>query len=300
MDGIKEWTSLPMPELVTVVSCRKVWKRISAKLTVMSSSQLDRSRNWTELSVYTCNDYDFRGWRPVVWIQTEQCDAPRPAVGGRQCWQCQSCVISRHWCPFSLICAGWLLFFIFSVCVFFLIFFFNYRVIQFTFGLTPESIVDSTFFCDTDLLCLPFESETNLMCLLFQNDQNTQEIKRMLFNWTKQDKTGKFSRKSSFSSYVQQKNIKTNNSTSFLSVGYWRLAEGKGHETESVNPPLCQFLMKFIMVINLVCVKTSAEMTTFKVFPGGGSEGEFYQFKLLTCYVWTVQFWVVLYCEIEQ
>ena len=33
--------------------------------------------------------------------------------------------------------------------------------------------------------------------------QNTQEIKRTLFNWTKQDKTCKFSRKSSFSSYVQ-------------------------------------------------------------------------------------------------
>ena len=35
--------------------------------------------------------------------------------------------------------------------------------------------------------------------------QNTQEIKRTLFNWTKQDKTCEFSRKSSFSSYVQKK-----------------------------------------------------------------------------------------------
>ena len=33
--------------------------------------------------------------------------------------------------------------------------------------------------------------------------QNTEEIKRALFNWTKQDKTCKFSRKSSCSSYVQ-------------------------------------------------------------------------------------------------
>ena len=41
--------------------------------------------------------------------------------------------------------------------------------------------------------------------------QNTQEIKRTLLNWTKQDKTRKFSRKSSFSSYVQHKNRKTNN-----------------------------------------------------------------------------------------
>ena len=33
--------------------------------------------------------------------------------------------------------------------------------------------------------------------------QNTQEIKKMLFNWTKQDKMCKFFRKSSLSSYTQ-------------------------------------------------------------------------------------------------
>ena len=33
-----------------------------------------------------------------------------------------------------------------------------------------------------------------------------QEIKRILFHWIKQDKTCKFSRNSSFSSYVQHKN----------------------------------------------------------------------------------------------
>ena len=38
--------------------------------------------------------------------------------------------------------------------------------------------------------------------------QNTQEIKRTLFNWTKQDKMCKFSRMSSFSSYAQHKNRK--------------------------------------------------------------------------------------------
>ena len=49
--------------------------------------------------------------------------------------------------------------------------------------------------------------------------QNTQEIKRTLFNWTKQDKTYKFSRKSSFSSYVQEQNWKTKiNSTYLVSV----------------------------------------------------------------------------------
>ena len=38
--------------------------------------------------------------------------------------------------------------------------------------------------------------------------QNTQEIKRTLLNWTKQDKTWTFSKKSAFSSYVQDKNRK--------------------------------------------------------------------------------------------
>ena len=40
---------------------------------------------------------------------------------------------------------------------------------------------------------------------ILQNIQNTKEIKRTIFNRTKQDKTCKFSRKSSFSSYVQHK-----------------------------------------------------------------------------------------------
>ena len=42
--------------------------------------------------------------------------------------------------------------------------------------------------------------------------QNTQEIKEnVFFSSTKQDKTSKFSRKSSFSSYVQHKTEKKNN-----------------------------------------------------------------------------------------
>ena len=36
MDNIKEWTSLPMPELLTGAYCRKDWKRISAELSLMS------------------------------------------------------------------------------------------------------------------------------------------------------------------------------------------------------------------------------------------------------------------------
>ena len=45
MDHIKEWTSLPMPELLTRASCRKDWKRITAESSVLTSTQPSRSRN---------------------------------------------------------------------------------------------------------------------------------------------------------------------------------------------------------------------------------------------------------------
>ena len=35
MDDIKEWTYLPMPELLTRASCRKDWKRLCAELTLV-------------------------------------------------------------------------------------------------------------------------------------------------------------------------------------------------------------------------------------------------------------------------
>ena len=36
MDNVKEWTSLPMLELLTRASCRKDWMGVFAELTVMS------------------------------------------------------------------------------------------------------------------------------------------------------------------------------------------------------------------------------------------------------------------------
>ena len=36
MDNIEEWLYLPMPDLLTRVSCRKDWKRISAESSLMS------------------------------------------------------------------------------------------------------------------------------------------------------------------------------------------------------------------------------------------------------------------------
>ena len=60
--------------------------------------------------------------------------------------------------------------------------------------------------------------------------QTTQEIKRALFNWTKQDKTCKFSRKCSFPSYVQHKNRKKTQLIQLilcqLDVGGWRKEKG--------------------------------------------------------------------------
>ena len=45
MDNIKEWTSLPMPGLLTRASCRKDWKRIFAESSLMSPRQPNRSRD---------------------------------------------------------------------------------------------------------------------------------------------------------------------------------------------------------------------------------------------------------------
>ena len=63
-------------------------------------------------------------------------------------------------------------------------------------------------------------------------------------------------------------------------------------------PLLCQFLMKMIKVINLVCacVKTSAEDDVFR----RERECVLYNFEVLRCYVCTIQVLVVLYYEIER
>ena len=50
MDNIKEWTSLPTPDLFTRASCRKHWKRISAESSLMSPRRPSWSRDWTELN----------------------------------------------------------------------------------------------------------------------------------------------------------------------------------------------------------------------------------------------------------
>ena len=49
MDNIKEWTSLPMSELIIRAFCRKDWKRISSESSIMSPRRPNRSRNLTEL-----------------------------------------------------------------------------------------------------------------------------------------------------------------------------------------------------------------------------------------------------------
>ena len=63
MDSIKEWTSLPMPELLTRASCKKDWKRISTKSFLMSVWWPDLSRDWTELNYWKVDD---RSWMCTV------------------------------------------------------------------------------------------------------------------------------------------------------------------------------------------------------------------------------------------
>ena len=53
MDNIKEWTSLPMSELLTMTSCREDWKTISAESSFMPQRQPNRSRDWTELTWFS-------------------------------------------------------------------------------------------------------------------------------------------------------------------------------------------------------------------------------------------------------
>ena len=65
------------------------------------------------------------------------------------------------------------------------------------------------------------KSEAELAASILKKDPITQEIERTFFNWTKLDKMCKVTRKSSFSSYAQHKNRKTNNSTYLVSVRCW-------------------------------------------------------------------------------
>ena len=68
MDDFKEWTFLPMPELLTRASCWKDWRRVSAELSLMFPRWPNRSRDltelnyhyWTELSLITI-DYKEKG-----------------------------------------------------------------------------------------------------------------------------------------------------------------------------------------------------------------------------------------------
>ena len=68
--------------------------------------------------------------------------------------------------------------------------------------------------------------------LLLKSFTVEDRLKRTLFNWAKQDKTCTFSRKSSFSNYIQQKNRKANNTLRLYQLDAGRLTEGKGHETD--------------------------------------------------------------------
>ena len=45
MDNVKEWTTLPMPELLTMASRRQDWKRVSAESSLLCSRRPNRSKD---------------------------------------------------------------------------------------------------------------------------------------------------------------------------------------------------------------------------------------------------------------
>ena len=82
--------------------------------------------------------------------------------------------------------------------------------------------------------------------------QNTHEIKRTLFDWTKRDKTWKFSRKSFFSSYVQQRNRRGKKHNKFsLSCVRWMREAGRRKRARDSR------------VVHSLKKKTSSKICTF-------------------------------------
>ena len=70
MDNIEQWTSLPVPELLTRASCRKDWKRISAESSLMSPRPPIRSMDWTELNWTTCPSLHLPKTVRMLWDLT--------------------------------------------------------------------------------------------------------------------------------------------------------------------------------------------------------------------------------------
>ena len=62
-----------------------------------------------------------------------------------------------------------------------------------------------------------------------KRSKTNKRLKKTLFNWTKKDKACKFSKKSSFSSYIQHKN-KQLIQLILSQLDAQRLVEGKGHD----------------------------------------------------------------------
>ena len=87
--------------------------------------------------------------------------------------------------------------------------------------------------------CFEWQCAPSFVLLLRPEDhksliQNTEEIKRTLFNETKQDKTCTFLRKSSFFKLRTTKKQKNRQWIQLIlcQLEWGRLAEGKGHETD--------------------------------------------------------------------
>ena len=134
--------------------------------------------------------------------------------------------------------------------------------------------------------CLYFEKKKKMkqswLPAFWKERSKTHEILKItLFNWTKQDKTCKFSRKSSFSSYVQHKNRrkqqqqKTINWLNLCQLDVRRLAERKGRETRKEKGISLACMSNHH--INKPCKKTKKQLRrNFLLFGREGVENQLF------------------------
>ena len=93
--------------------------------------------------------------------------------------------------------------------------------------------------------------------------QNTQEIKRTLCNWTKQDKMCKFSRKTSFSSYVQHKKTTTENKQTVKSTYLVSVGDGKLWLTNFLDVPLLVYFWGLYVLSRTIIQFSSTDGTSW-------------------------------------
>ena len=113
MDNIKEWTSLPIPELLMMASSREQWKRISAESSgVLPNNPIGQGTNINQPEIKThlaqslldqLNRVSHKLTCPVIssgccssW-STRKAWSPIPVLARRRCWRFLT-VFRSVWC----------------------------------------------------------------------------------------------------------------------------------------------------------------------------------------------------------